>query len=63
MQTYLWGAVEKVQVDQQRAERVAESDPQRIARVLALRQQIREGTYHVSALDVADRMLESLRWP
>jgi anti-sigma28 factor (negative regulator of flagellin synthesis) len=52
-----------VEVDQARAERAAENDPQRIARILALRQAIREGSYQVPAIEVADRMLESLRWP
>ncbi len=63
MQTYRWGATEMVEVDQARAERAAENDPQRIARILALRQAIREGSYQVPAIEVADRMLESLRWP
>ncbi len=52
-----------IQVDEARAERAAETDPERIARVMALRKAIREGTYNVSPMDVADRMLESLRWP
>ncbi len=63
MQTYRWGAMEMVQVDETRAERAAESDPVRIARVMALRKAISEGSYQVSAFDVADRMLESLLWP
>jgi flagellar biosynthesis anti-sigma factor FlgM len=55
--------MEMVQVDETRAERAAESDPVRIARVMALRKAISEGSYQVSAFDVADRMLESLLWP
>ena len=63
MQTYRWGAMEMLLVEPLRADRAAENDPERIARVMALRKAIRAGTYHVSPLDIADRMLESMRWP
>jgi anti-sigma28 factor (negative regulator of flagellin synthesis) len=63
MQEYLWGAMEMVQVDQDRAERAGENEAERMARVMQLRKSIRAGNYHVSSLDLAERMLESLRWP
>lgn len=63
MQTYRWGAKEMVFVDEDRAERAAESEAERAERVMQIRNAIRAGKYQVAALDVAERMLESLRWP
>lgn len=63
MQEYRWGTNEMIHVEQNTAERAAENDQQRMARVMELRQSIREGSYEVPAWAVASRMLEHMRWP
>lgn len=52
-----------IQVDEMTAERAAEDQEQRMARVMELRRAIREGSYDIPSWAVASRMLEHLRWP
>jgi anti-sigma28 factor (negative regulator of flagellin synthesis) len=52
-----------IQVDEMTAERAAENDQERAARVMEIRRSIREGSYDVPAWAVASRMLEHMRWP
>jgi anti-sigma28 factor (negative regulator of flagellin synthesis) len=63
VQEYRWGATEMIQVDEMTAERAAENDQERAARVMEIRRSIREGSYDVPAWAVASRMLEHMRWP
>lgn len=63
MQEYHWGAKEMIQVDDMTAERAAQDDKERMARVMELRRAIQQGSYDVPAWAVASRMLEHLRWP
>jgi len=63
MQMYRWGAKEMLYAEPERADRAAETEVERAARVMALRKAIRNGTYKVQALAVADRMMENLIWP
>jgi anti-sigma28 factor (negative regulator of flagellin synthesis) len=63
VQEYRWGAKEMIQVDEMTAERAAEDQEQRMARVMELRRAIREGSYDIPSWAVASRMLEHLRWP
>jgi anti-sigma28 factor (negative regulator of flagellin synthesis) len=63
VQEYRWGAKEMIQVEARTAERAAEDDQQRMARVMEIRRAIHERSYDVPAWAVASRMLEHMRWP